>query len=104
MWHSARALQGSLGEFFVIAGDTKHSLLGFLITRLFGKSAHFLGALMPVLGIIDETCGHCSSTYAAGAAPVGDFCYLRSGLKARAAKAIAPTDSAKARSIQRPPC
>jgi hypothetical protein len=42
----------------IVVSDTQHRRLGFLVTHIAREPAHFLGALAPVLGIIDERRRH----------------------------------------------
>ena len=52
-------LLGPFGDFFVACRDIKHDQLGVRIHHLLGESARFLGALVPVFGVV------CKSHYIA---------------------------------------
>jgi hypothetical protein len=52
------ALFGSRGEAFVIIGNCEHRDLGFGVVHLLRESASFLGAVEPMLGIVNGCDGH----------------------------------------------
>jgi len=43
---------GPFSDFFVACRDTNHERLGAGVHHLLGQSARFLGALLPVFGIV----------------------------------------------------
>ena len=49
-----RPLFGALCEVFVIIRDLKHHLFGYFVLHIIGKTARFVGAFAPVLGMVNK--------------------------------------------------